>query len=66
MTTEAWIARDKDGTLEIYTEYPQRKKDMWVGPLLLDTDSKEAFLMDINWDDQFAKHVKITITELPV
>ena len=50
MTIEAWIARDKDGTLEIYAGYPQRdmKNNMWVGPLLLDTNSKEAFLMDIN------------------
>lgn len=67
MTVEAWIARDKDGTLEIYTDYPQRnmKDKMWVGPMLLDPESKEAFLFNIKWEDEFAKHVEITITELP-
>ena len=67
MVVEAWIARDKDGTLEIYTGYPQRnmKDEMWVEPMLLDSESKKAFLMDINCEDQFAKHVEITINELP-
>ncbi len=67
MVVEAWIARDKDGTLEIYTDCPQRnmKDGMWVGPMLLDLESKESFLFNINWEDEFAKHVELTITELP-
>ena len=66
MITEAWIARDKDGRLEIFTTYPQknRKENFWVGEMLLDDNDKHNF-PDIDWNDDFAKHVEITINELP-
>lgn len=60
-TINAWIARDKDGILDIYTSYPTRKDDLWVGKMLLDSDNKSGIFSNIDWNDKFATHVEITI-----
>ena len=65
ITVECWLAKDKDGTTEVYTSYPTKitKKEFWVGKLLSDSHIYDEF--NLNWEDDNPKHIEIKITELP-
>lgn len=65
MNIEAWVARDKDGTIEMYVDYPtkNKNKEMWVGRLLSDSNILDE--LGVKWEDESPKHIEIKLTEIP-
>ena len=62
-TLEAWVARDKDGILYLYTAKPQKMSDSWyadkVGYVKLD----DSFFSEVQWSDEEPKEIKLSIME---
>lgn len=62
-TIEAWVARDKDGILYLYTAKPQKMSDSWyadkVGYVKLD----DSFFSEVQWSDEEPKEIKLSIME---
>ena len=62
-TLEAWVARDKDGMLYLYTAKPQKMSDSWyadkVGYVKLD----DSFFSEVQWSDEEPKEIKLSIME---
>ena len=62
-TLEAWVARDKDGMLYLYTAKPQKMSDSWyadkVGYVKLD----DSFFSEVQWSDEEPKGIKLSIME---
>ena len=62
-TIEAWVARDKDGMLYLYTAKPQKMSDSWyaekVGYVKLD----DSLFPEVQWSDEEPKGIKLSIRE---
>ena len=62
-TIEAWVARDKDGMLYLYTAKPQKMSDSWyadkVGYVKLD----DSFFSEVQWYDEEPKEIKLSIRD---
>ena len=60
---EAWVARDYDGSLYMYTAKPQKMSDSWyadkVGYVKLD----DSFFSEVQWSDEEPKEIKLSIME---
>ena len=62
-TIEAWVARDDDGSLYMYTAKPKKRRDFWhaggVGFMKLD----DSLFTDVQWSDEEPKEIKLSIME---
>lgn len=62
-TLKAWVARDKDGMLYLYTAKPQKMSDSWyadkVGYVKLD----DSLFPEVQWSDEEPKEIKLSIME---
>ena len=62
-TIEAWVARDKDGMLYLYTAKPQKMSDSWyadkVGYVKLD----DSFFSEVQWSDGEPKEIRLSIKD---
>ena len=62
-TIEAWVARDENGSLYMYTAKPQKKRDYWhaagVGYMKLD----DSLFHEVQWSDEEPKEIKLSIME---
>ena len=60
---KAWVARDYDGSLYMYTAKPKKTSDFWhaggVGYMKLD----DSLFPDVQWSDEEPKEIKLTIME---
>ena len=60
---EAWVARDYDGSLYMYTAKPKKMRDNWyaakVGYVKLD----DSFFSEVQWSDEEPKKIKLSIME---
>ena len=60
---KAWVARDKDGMLYLYTAKPQKMSDSWyadkVGYVKLD----DSFFSEVQWSDEEPKEIKLSIRD---
>ena len=60
---EAWVARDYDGSLYMYTAKPKKTSDFWhaggVGYMKLD----DSLYPDVQWSDEEPKEIKLSIME---
>ena len=60
---EAWVARDYDGSLYMYTAKPKKMRDNWyaakVGYVKLD----DRLFHDVQWSDEEPKKIKLSIME---
>ena len=60
---EAWVARDYDGSLYMYTAKPKKTSDFWhaggVGFMKLD----DSLFTDVQWSDEEPKEIKLSIME---
>ena len=61
-TIEAWVARDKDGMLYLYTAKPQKMSDYWnstkVGYMNLD----DSLFPEVQWSDEEPKEIRLSIS----
>ena len=60
---KAWVARDDDGSLYMYTAKPEKTSDFWnasgVGYIKLD----DSFFSEVQWSDEEPKEIKLSIME---
>ena len=60
---EAWVARDYDGSLYMYTAKPKKMRDNWyaakVGYVKLD----DSLFPEVQWSDEEPKEIKLSIME---
>ena len=60
---KAWVARDYDGSLYMYTAKPKKTSDFWhaggVGFMILD----DSLFTDVQWSDEEPKEIKLSIME---
>ena len=59
---KAWVARDKDGMLYLYTAKPQKMSDYWnstkVGYMNLD----DSLFPEVQWSDEEPKEIRLSIS----
>ena len=62
-TLKAWVARDYDGSLYMYTAKPQKMRDNWyaakVGYVKLD----DSLFPEVQWSDEEPKGIKLSIKD---
>ena len=62
-TIKAWVARDYDGSLYMYTAKPQKMSNSWyaqeVGYVKLD----DSLFHEVQWSDEEPKEIKLSIME---
>ena len=62
-TIEAWVARDDDGSLYMYTAKPKKRRDFWhaggVGFMKLDN----SLFTDVQWSDEEPKEIRLSIRD---
>ena len=60
---EAWVARDYDGSLYMYTAKPKKMRDNWyaakVGYVKLD----DSFFSEVQWSDEEPKKIILSIRD---
>ena len=60
---EAWVARDYDGSLYMYSDKPKKISDFWhaagVGYMKLD----DSLFPEVQWSDEEPKEIKLSIME---
>ena len=64
MEQEMWVARDKDGTLYLFTQKPSKMNDSWAG--ILGTrrgDLPRTMFPEIKWSDDEPTKVKLIINK---
>ena len=62
-TLEAWVARDYDGSLYMYTAKPKKMRDNWyaagVGYMKLD----DSLFHEVQWSDEEPKEIRLSIRD---
>ena len=62
-TLKAWVARDDDGSLYMYSDKPKKLIDFWhaagVGYMKLD----DSLFPQVQWSDKKPKEIKLSIME---
>ena len=62
-TLEAWVARDENGSLYMYTAKPKKMSDFWhaqgAGYMKLD----DSLFPEVQWSDEEPKKIKLSIME---
>ena len=62
-TLEAWVARDENGSLYMYTAKPKKMRDNWyaakVGYVKLD----DRLFHDVQWSDGEPKEIRLSIRD---
>ena len=60
---KAWVARDDDGSLYMYTAKPQKRRDYWhaagVGYMKLD----DSLFPEVQWSDEEPKEIRLSIRD---
>ena len=62
-TLEAWVARDENGSLYMYTAKPKKMRDSWyadkVGYVKLD----DSLFPEVQWSDEEPKEIRLSIRD---
>lgn len=60
-TLKAWVARDYDGSLYMYSDKPKKKSYFWhapkVGYMLLD----DSLFPEVKWEDEEPTEITLTV-----
>ena len=62
-TLEAWVARDKDGMLYLYTAKPQKMSNSWYADIVGYVKLDDSFFSEVQWSDEEPKKIKLSIME---
>lgn len=62
-TIEAWVARDKDGMLYLYTAKPQKMSDSWYAGKFGYVELDDSLFPEVQWSDEEPKEIKLSIME---
>ena len=58
---EAWVARDYDGSLYIYTAKPEKKSDFWHAPGAGYMKLDDSLFPELQWSDEEPKEIRLSI-----
>ena len=62
-TLEAWVARDYDGSLYMYTDKPKKMSDNWFVPKIGYVKLDDSLFPEVQWSDEEPKKIKLSIME---
>ena len=60
-TLEAWVARDYDGSLYMYTAKPKKMKDNWYAPKVGYMKLDDSLFSEVKWEDEEPKGIELSI-----
>ena len=58
---EAWVARDDDGSLYMYTAKPKKRSYNWYAPKVGYVKLDDSLFPEVQWSDEEPTEVTITI-----
>ena len=60
---EAWVARDKNGMLYLYTAKPKKLSDYWNAPGSDYMKLDDRLFHDVQWSDEEPKEIRLSIRD---
>ena len=58
---KAWVARDYDGSLYMYSDQPQKMRDTWYAPKVGYMKLDDSLFPEVQWSDEEPKGIKLSI-----
>ena len=58
---KAWVARDDDGSLYMYTAKPKKKSNFWHAPKVGYVKLDDSLFPEVKWSDDEPTKVKLLI-----
>ena len=62
-TIEAWVARDYDGSLYMYTAKPKKTSEFWQAPGVGFMKLEDSLFPEVQWYDEEPKEIKLSIRD---
>ena len=62
-TLEAWVARDDDGSLYMYTAKPKKTSNFWHAPKVGYVKLDDSFFSEVQWSDGEPKEIRLSIRD---
>ena len=60
---KAWVARDEDGSLYMYTDKPQKMRDNWYAPKVGYVKLDDSLFPEVQWSDEEPKGIELSIRD---
>ena len=60
---KAWVARDDDGSLYMYTAKPKKKSYFWHAPKVGYVQLDDSLFPEVQWSDEEPKGIKLSIRD---
>ena len=60
-TIEAWVARDEDGSLYMYTAKPKKLSDYWNAPESGCMNLDDSLFPEVQWSNKKPKEIELSI-----
>ena len=58
---KAWVARDEDGSLYMYTDKPRKRRYNWYAPKVGYVKLDDSLFPEVQWSDEEPTKVKLII-----
>ena len=62
-TLKAWVARDYDGSLYMYTDTPKKMTDNWYAPKVGYVKLDDSLFPEVQWSDEDPKEIRLSIRD---
>ena len=63
LVLKAWVARDKDGMLYLYTAKPKKLSDYWNAPESSYMKLDDSLFPEVQWSDEEPKGIILSIKD---
>ena len=60
---KAWVARDDDGSLYMYSDKPKKISDFWHAPGVGYMKLDDSLFTEVQWSDENPKEIKLSIRD---
>lgn len=60
---KAWVARNYDGSLYMYTAKPKKNRDFWYAPGAGYMKLDDSLFPELQWSDEETKEIKLSIRD---
>lgn len=60
-TLKAWVARDEDGSLYMYTDKPEKISDNWYAEKVGYVKIDDSLFSEVKWEDEEPKKIELSI-----
>lgn len=58
---KAWVARDEDGMLYMYTDKPKKRSVFWHAPKVGYVKLDDSLFTEVQWSDEEPKGIELSI-----